>query len=291
MKNSTPIGIRELHNAGIKVIHGASIKAYEDYPVPVSLSVPELSYMLERRGYDSTISIGAFDKDDLVGFIFNGIGAWNRKLTAYDTGTGLIKEYRRRGIATKLFDASLPLLRQRNVKQYLLEVLQTNKAAYDLYCKKGFRVTRKFDCFISPIADIRIDEGKLNDKFHIQTIEKPDWELLSSFWEFSPSWQNSIDSLKRKIKSLTILGAYENANFTGYGIIENHTGDIPQIGIRESCRRNGIATNLLKKLLEYSLSDEVRIINASSDYEPFRLFAESINIAQGLGQYEMLLEL
>ncbi len=291
MNNSTQIEIRELHNAEIEVIHGASIKAYEDYPIPVSLSAPELSYMLERRGYDSTISVGAFDKDDLVGFIFNGIGEWNGRLTAYDTGTGLIKEYRRRGIATKLFDASLPLLRQRDVKQYLLEVLQTNKAAYELYCKKGFKVTRKFDCFVSPVADIRIHEGKLNEKFHIQTIEKPDWELLSSFWEFSPSWQNSIDSLKRKIKYLTILGAFENAYLTGFGIIENHTGDIPQIGIRDSYRRNGIATNLLKALLEYSVSDEVRIINSSSDYEPFRLFAESINIAQGLGQYEMLLGL
>ena len=82
--------------------------------------------MIERRGFNLDLSFGAFNKDQLVGFTLNGIGDWNGKLTAYDTGTGIIKEFRKKGVATKLFNESLPTLRENNISQYLLEVIRTN---------------------------------------------------------------------------------------------------------------------------------------------------------------------
>jgi len=72
---------------------------------------------------------------------------------------------------------------------------------------------------------------------------------------------------------------------------EGQVSDIPQIGIHKSFRRNGFATSLMKKLLEYSESSEIRLINTLSGYAPCREFANSINLKPSLGQYEMILEL
>ena len=43
---------------------------------------------------------------------------------------------------------SLEILRQNDIHQYLLEVIQTNRGAVELYRKEGFKVTREFDCYI-----------------------------------------------------------------------------------------------------------------------------------------------
>lgn len=283
--------ITTLKNTSIKTIHETFIEAFADYVEPFSLSYQQLKYMLERRGCDLSLSFGAFSNDRLVGFILNGIGDWNRQLTAYDTGTGIIAEFRKQGLATKIFNESLPVLRKNGISQYLLEVIRTNVPAYDLYRKAGFKVTREFDYYISQKTDIQIRENTLNAGYKVNEIKKPEWEKFKEFWDIDPSWQNSVDSINRKIHHFTILGIFNNDDLCGYGMIESHTGDIPQLAIRQSHRRIGLASALLEKLLRYTETDEIKIINTISDYEPFRQFARSVNLNPGHGQYEMLLEL
>jgi len=282
---------KQLTNVPTEILHKSWVNAFSDYAVPISSTMQELQYMLERRGYNENFSFGAFDKDNLIGFILNGVRKWDGKLTAYDTGTGLNKEYRRQGIATQLFDRSLPIFKNNDIEQYLLEVLHPNKAAFNLYSKKGFEVKREFDCYISPISktNFRIQTPRI--EFQITELKELEWELLKSFWEYKPSWQNSMASIEQKLNNLTILGIMANSDLVAYGIIENHTGDIPQIAVKESYRRNGIGTALLRKLLDFSTTDQIRIINVVQDYIPFKSFMNSINLSPEIGQYEMLLKL
>jgi ribosomal protein S18 acetylase RimI-like enzyme len=247
--------------------------------------------MLERRGYDLDLSFGAFNEGNLVGFTLNGIGNWNGKRTAYDVCTGVIKEFRKKGIATKILHKSIPVLREYGVSQYLLEVIRTNEPAVELYRKAGFKVTREFEYYFSSKSDINIRENRLNLDYIIKKMDQPDWEKFKSFWDFNPSWQNSIDSLNRKIHHFTILGIFANEDLLGYTMIENHTGDIPQLAIKQSHRRIGLATTLLKNILTYSETDKIKIINTVTNYKPFQKFTSSVKLNPGYGQYEMLLEL
>lgn len=41
--------------------------------------------------------MGAFDNEELVGFVLNGFRNWYGKTTVYDTGTGVLPKYRRQG--------------------------------------------------------------------------------------------------------------------------------------------------------------------------------------------------
>ena len=115
----------------------------------------------------------------------------------------------------------------------------------------------------------------------------PDWDLFQTFWDFEPSWQNSIAAIQRKIEHFTILGIYNENALVGYGLIEIHTGDIPQLAISKSHRRMGLATKLLSTLVEHCTTDLIKIINTAADYVPFKEFAGRIKLEPGFGQYEM----
>lgn len=285
------IEIKQLTDVSIKEIHKAFSNAFSDYVEPFDLTINQLQYMIERRGCNYDLSFGAFNGNEMVGLTLNGIGNWNGKLTAYDTGTGVIKEFRKQGIATKMFIESLPILRKNDVEQYLLEVICSNNSAFDLYKKAGFKVIREFDYYKSSKAKLIFSKTSDKNDFIIKDIKEPDWTLFKSFWDFVPSWQNSIESILRKIEHFTFLGVYEKENLLGYGIIEKSTGDIPQFAISSNYRRMGLATILFESLIRLSETETIKIINTDADYKPFKKFAESINLQPGIGQYEMLMSL
>jgi len=172
-----------------------------------------------------------------------------------------------------------------------LHVSVENEKGVKAYKKAGFTVTREFDYFISNIDNIKIDPFKLNKDFQIREIENPDWNKIQTFWEFEPSWQNSIDSIKRKIDYFKILGIFDGDKLIGYGIIEKHTGDIPQLAIAPQYRRKGCATTLFKYLLEFDGAETFKFVNTGAAHQPFKKFAASINLPTGLGQYEMIMKL
>ena len=237
------IKIKTLSNIPFENIYEAFKNAFSDYVEPLDLTLEQLKYMVERRGCKFELSFGAFNGDDLVGVTLNGVRQWNGEPTVYDTGTGVIKEFRKQGIATKMFNESLPVLRENNITQYLLEVIKTNTAAFDLYKKAGFKVIREFDYYKSAKDELIYDKIISPKDFEIKVIENPDWEKLQSFWDFKPSWQNSIDSIKRKFVNFKILGIQKKSELVGYGIIENSTGDIPQLAISKNYRQLGLIIN------------------------------------------------
>jgi ribosomal protein S18 acetylase RimI-like enzyme len=285
------IEIKQLTKTSFETIHEAFTNAFSDYVEPFDLSLEQLKYMFERRGGNLELSFGAFNGEQLVGLTLNGVGIWNGEQTVYDSGTGIIKEFRKQGIATKMFNESLPVLRENNITQYLLEVIKTNTAAVDLYRKAGFEVTREFDYYNTRKDSIKIKSVETEDGYEIRKINHPNWELVKTFWNFPPSWQNSIDSISRKIDNFKIVGVFDNNWLAGYGIIEPTTGDIPQFAISKKHRRKGLATELFKRLIHFSETETIKIINTEVEYRPFKQFAQSINLPAGIGQYEMLLKL
>lgn len=285
------IKIKPLKGINIELIHRCFKNAFVDYVEPFDLTITQLKYMIERRGYDENISFGAFDETELVGFTLNGKGMWNGLPTAYDTGTGIIKEYRKKGLATKIFNDSLLILRNSGIKQYLLEVIKTNTKAYDLYKKAGFSISRKFDYYMTRKSDIKFENNILPKNYNFYTETKPDWKSLSNMWELEPSWQNSIDSIKRKKNNFIITGILFNKKTIGYGIIEPLTGDIPQFCIDKGHRNRNLATSLFHELSKHSKQETIKIINVESNYKPIQEFMKKINIPPGHGQYEMILDL
>lgn len=283
--------IKILDGVSIEQIHEAFSSAFSDYTEPFSMSVPQLAYQLERRGYDATLSFGEFEDGRITGFILNGLGDWGGIATAYDAGTGVRPEYRGQGVATRIFDASLPVLRKHGIRQYLLEVIRTNTGAVNLYRKSGFTVSREFDYWTAEPGKVRHGTPGLPAGCSVGEIHSPDWRALSRFWDFEPSWQNSVDSVTRKLGHITILGAWHREAVVAYACMEKETGDLPHLAVHPAFRRQGLATTLTGQLLEMLRPPEFRVTNTCSNHQPMRAFLTGLGLKPGYGQFEMTLQL
>ncbi|MCD8073384.1 MAG: GNAT family N-acetyltransferase, partial [Alistipes sp.] len=84
--------IKSLASVSFEAIFEAFSSAFSDYEM--QLRKVELAAMLRRRGFDPGLSFAAFDGDAITAFTLNGIGWFDGKYTAYDTGTGTLPQYR-----------------------------------------------------------------------------------------------------------------------------------------------------------------------------------------------------
>ena len=280
--------IKSLRNIEYDLLYSSFRKAFKDYDI--QLTKDELFSMLQRRGFVAELSFGAFDKGQIVAFTFNGIGVYNNIKTAYDTGTGTIEEYRGKGLASQIFEYSLPYLREAKVEHYLLEVLQHNTKAISVYQKLGFKTQREFYYFIQE-EPLKTNDKTTDSSITIKTIDMPRREITEEFSDFVPSWQNSFDAISRKQDDFKIQGAFIDNELTGYCISEPETGDITQIAVNKNHRRKGIGTLLFKESLIHNKCQTVKIVNTAIDCDSINKFAESQGLSVTGKQFEMIKDL
>lgn len=96
------MNIQPLSFIGTDELFAAFSSAFADYER--TWTREEFDRLLKRRGYVAELSFGAFDANKLVSFTFNGIGECGGKATAYDAGTGTLKEYRGQGLSSRIFE-------------------------------------------------------------------------------------------------------------------------------------------------------------------------------------------
>jgi ribosomal protein S18 acetylase RimI-like enzyme len=280
--------IKPLTKFSFHKLYAAWNEAFKDYVR--HWTKEELATMLHRRGYLPELSFGAFEHDELVSFTLNGTGDWNGQKTAYDTGTGTIRAYRGKGLATSIFNASLPFLKQAGITQYLLEVLQDNTKAISVYTGIGFTTTRSLNYFVQEFTNLKLRETTAVS-FQLRTMSLPSIDEVSSFWDFMPSWQNNHASILRKPEDFISVGAYNNDTLIGYGIIVPSMGDIPQLAVHKAYRKQGVGSAILKELLQHNKSSVVKIINTDAAYAPMTTFLQSNGIQQSGAQFEMIKQL
>lgn len=281
--------IKSLSKIDFGIIFSAFSQAFADYEM--QLNGEQLQTMLNRRGFNPDLSFAAFDKNEIVAFTLNGIGNFNGVATAYDTGTGTLKDYRGRGLATKIFNCSIPYLKEMGVKQYLLEVLQHNEKAVSVYKNIGFEITREFNYFIQKNEDINSRIKTSDISYSIKQICIDDFSTLSTFWDFNPSWQNGFESIKRGSKDFVSIGVFSENKLIGYCVFEPVSGDITQIAVDREYRRKGIGSLLLKEMLSLNKNDSVKIINTDTSCSSITGFLKSKNIEITGRQFEMIKEI
>jgi ribosomal protein S18 acetylase RimI-like enzyme len=281
--------IQSLENLTIVEIYTAFGEAFKDYDVQTSQS--ELEIMISRRGFVPELSFGAFVDNRLVSFTLNGIGLFNGMKTAYDTGTGTIEAFRGKGLASRIFQYSVPELKKAGVQQYLLEVLQHNTNAVSVYRKQGFQVIREFNYFVEVVENVLLDKYQLSSNYQIRTIDLGLKEQMMACWDFSPSWQNSFEAIERSLSDFLLWGAFAGEELVGYCIFEPNSGDITQIAVNKKHRNQGLATCLLRETAKVNRHKSLKLINTDIACENITLWAESIGLTQRGKQFEMVKEL
>lgn len=281
--------IKSLAGIEFDVLFMAFKQAFADYEVQQSKD--QLRRMLNRRGFCPELSFAAFEGNDIVAFTFNGIGSFNGVSTAYDTGTGTLKEYRGRGLASDIFKYSIPYLKEKNIKQYLLEVLQHNEKAVSVYKKLGFEVTREFNYFTQANDKIKVTGKILGPHYEIKQIAVEEFVYISGFCDFYPSWQNSFESIERAASDFISLGVFVQDRLIGYGIFEPASGDVTQLAVDKQYRRKGIAGSLLSEMVKLNECPTIKVINTNVSCTSVTEFLKAMNIDVRGKQFEMILQL
>ena len=280
------IEIKSLAKTEFDTIFKAFNQAFADYEI--QLNDEQLKAMMKRRGYCPELSFAAFDGNDIVAFTLNGIGYFNGISTAYDTGTGTLKAYRGKGLATKIFEHSIPHLKEANIGQYLLEVLQHNTKAVSVYRNLGFEVSREFYYFMQKNEEILHKPKTAHANFSIQQIDIEAFHSISGFWDFHPSWQNSFASIQRATGDFVCLGVFSEKELAGYCVFEPASGDITQIAVDKQHRRKGVATLLLHEMIEMNRNETIKVVNTDISCSSITDFLKAKNIEIKGKQFEMM---
>lgn len=281
--------IKSLDSLSFESLFLAFNRAFSDYEIQINRE--ELSVMLSRRGFVPSLSFGLFENDNLISFTLNGIGEFNGEKTAYDTGTGTLKDFRGKGLASKIFQYSIPFLKEAGISQYLLEVLQHNTGAVSVYKKLGFTVSREFNYFTQLYSSVKVPQKNIALEYSIGEISLERRSEFAHFCDFVPSWQNGFEAILRRDKDFNVLGAFKGREIVGYCIFEPVSGDVTQIAVDRNHRRKGIASVLLSEALKSNRHNSVKVINTEISCESLTLFLNSCGIPLKGKQFEMIKKL
>ena len=254
----------------------AFLAAFSDYLVPLPQDFSYWKTRFQTARVDWKLSFGMFDKNQLVGFIFNGIGGHAGKLTAYNTGTGVIENYRGRKIVDQLYAAALPELQKRGIEKCLLEVICENKRALKVYERIGFKIFRQLRSF----------SGKLevSSKELLQKLSLDELINLNICEPEHYSWDNSMASIKAvAVGPQVFLLRNSSEEIDGYFIIDN-AGNLLQL---ETV--SGNYERLLNAVSQ--IETEVKIKNVPEERRGLIKELQKRNFANPVNQFEMELPL
>ncbi|MHC1692292.1 MAG: GNAT family N-acetyltransferase [Sphaerochaetaceae bacterium] len=276
--------IATLADTPIEVIHRVFKEAFADYEIEVSLSLEAFREMMVVRDLDSTYSVGCFDAGQLVGFIICGHRLIHGQTCLYDGGTGVIQRYRHQGLGTLMLKYLIEIVRHQEKGCFVLEVLEHNTAAIELYLKHGFRIRRRFDCLAIQKEAVRTCEAGPysidTDITGYQTIDP------SHFLDCPPSWQNDQVSVMNALDTFGYVCIRHQGLAIGYGLIQKRKGDIPQLGVLPTWRGRHIEELILNKLMDQTSSGRITLLNVDQD-DGLGTVLRSIGFQVFICQYEM----
>lgn len=264
--------IKALANLPVEEVITCFLTAFENYYVKLPADVEYWKNRFTIARVDWSLSFGMFEEEKLVGFIINGIDNHNGRLTAYNTGTGILPEYRGKAIVDKLYAHAIPRLKEKGIEKCLLEVICENEKAIKVYERIGFRITRTLKTF----------SGNLPKTNSENILQKWDFSEVLKSGLYRPqhySWDNSagaIHLLGDKVKTYAFGEAAGPEAF----ITIDDAGNIIQL---ES--RTGNYDALLSAAGE--LLQEVKLKNVDAEREQLINTLQKWHFSNLVNQFEM----
>lgn len=282
------ITIKNLVNVSLAELTMVFNDAFADYIMKITVTESYLENRWTAAGVDYSLSFGAFEDEQLVGFIIHAIGEWNGNLTAFNVGTGVIPEFRGQRLVKKIYDHAVSLLIKNDIKECRLEVIQGNEKAIKAYQSVGFIIERDLICYNLKL-DSKEKKSVYNNRiFREESLINVSWEELENYWDFLPSWENSNACLKRN-KGFEYVQLLEDNKTKAYAIVNPVRGTIAQFGVLKGERKKGYGLELFNYLM--FMLNQLVIINIESNSLDTIKFLEKMGLKELISQHEMQMDL
>jgi ribosomal protein S18 acetylase RimI-like enzyme len=173
-------------------------KGFEHYFVPVSLTVDTFVQRTANEGISLDLSVVAFDGEIPVGFVANGFRTHLGQKIAWNGGTGVIPDYRGKGIGKLLIEQSIRLYREQGVHLATLEAISENERAIRLYENMGYQIADRL-LILQMTDELPIQAfASISRKSHSFTLKKasPAELAFAPIYRNDRAWQTQWESLR-----------------------------------------------------------------------------------------------
>lgn len=267
--------VQKLENIEFDIIVDCFLKSFANYfvDIPSDKNYYKERWKIAKVNYG--LSYGMFDGEKLVGFILNAIDERNCVKIAFNTGTGVLPEYRGKRIVKSIYDYAIPDLKNNGVSKCSLEVIIENTKAVNIYKRIGFDICKTFNCFSGDI------KPNLKEKVVIQRVSYNEFD-----WNDLPNQDvYSWDFHSRVIKN----GDYRyyqisKGNFVeSYFVINPNNGYVAQFEVL--LESQGCWDRLFSGIRE--ISNSIKVINVDTRLDKKIGYLNSIGLENTVNQYEM----
>ncbi len=279
------ITFKNLENISTDTLLNTFNEAFSVYMIPMNLSKETFEWKIKSENFNPKYSVGAFDKEQLVGLILHCTDDKNAPEIIYNGGTGVIESYRSQSITQRMYEYIIPFMKADGYNKVMLEVIEGNLPAYHTYLKIGFEEVRKFNSF-KGLPQL----NHTNTLVKIQIEDEFDAYEYQSFGTTQPSWQNANHSLNRVANTLKLITAKLESTTVGYIIYNPQLKRINQIAVLQQYRNQGIGQALIHYILD-SFSEEINIINIDEDDANTIQFFKSRGLTNHVNLFEMVKEI
>ncbi len=255
--------------------------SFSDYFVPLKMTAEQLSTKMKSDNVDLDLSVGVMNEGQLVAFILHGSNIIDGRKTLYNGGTGVIPTQRGQALTKRMYEFILPKVKEKKVDTLILEVISKNIQAIKSYERVGYTKVRGLLCYRGNVKPLTVTRA-----LEIRKLETYDWELLESFWDITPTAQNSKRAINELTSDLILMGGFLENQLVGYLIFNPKTKRLPQIAIHKNFRKKKIASTLIQHLINEH-GDALTVINVDKGDQPINAFFENIGLEMFLEQLEM----
>ncbi len=271
--------IKNLYAIPFATLMECFLKAFEGYFVTMPADPEYYRERWKRAKVDYSLSYGMFDNEALVGFIIHAIDERNGHKTAFNTGTGVIPEYRGKRIVHSLYEHAIPELQKEGVSLCALEVITKNEKAIKAYEGIGFTITKRYKCY--------------SGSFNVKT-ETSDYELekvAASYFNWETidqkvySWDNHIETLQKGTYDYYVVSLQNKP--IAYFIIDPKSGYVAQFDVFENDPPHW--TRLFSAI--QTLSENIRINNVDERLQSKVNYLDIIALKNTVDQFEMELSI
>ncbi len=251
------------------------LKAFEGYFVKMPTDPNYYRDRWRMAKVDYRLSYGMFDQGNLIGFIINAVDRRYGEMIAYNTGTGVLPEYRGRRMVKSIYEYALPDLKRNGITKCTLEVIVENIIAIKSYKSIGFEIGKTYQCFNGNLI-VEDDESVSIREVDFSQI---DWEAIPNQDYYS--WDNqvaTIESGNYKYYHVFYQGSVES-----FFAIDPESGYIPQFELfkegHNGCSRffTGIGR----------IYEKIKINNIDVKLKSKIEYLNSIGIINVVDQFEM----
>lgn len=255
-------------------------EAFRDYFVHLQATADYLQDRWQAAGVDYNLSVGAFEKEKLVGFMILCTGETRGIPTVHNAGTGVVPACRGRRLVAEMYAYALPKLIASGSQQSTLEVITLNEKAIRAYEAVGYKIVRKVHCFSGSVASSAAPAGN----WEIKTSSAIHWPLLATLPPHRATWEQRPEVIAKHAERYECWQLWAEGSLKASLILNPATGKIEFFSAKKGDEeRYGLP-------LLYAVGKKLpvlRVNNVAEEEDGWRRVFEAAGLTHTIDQYEM----